>query len=197
MEMKPLILHHFSHRHPLQLSEIQENDEIICSGCEHELSSGGAAYICTKPTCHFILHDSCIELPRQIRHKSHPKHPLRLHFCPTYSDGEFTCDACSNSGHAFTYHCTSCKFDLHVECASLPEIDESLENHKHPLFLSFFSNEATGKGDDLMMVCDVCGVLIGKKCWAYVCSICKFSTHLECVGRKGHEVEETEDLIKV
>lgn len=182
MEMKQLIINHFSHRHPLELlDEVQEEDEVICSGCEHGLS--GLAYICTKPGCNFVLHDFCIELPRQIRHRSHPKHPLTLHFLPPYSDGEFSCDACANSGHAFTYHCRTCKFDLHVECASLPEI-EHREDHEHPLSLFFSIPDYNNKGEmGADLFCNVCHFPLAKNCWAYVCSTCiNHGTHLECVG---------------
>ncbi|CAI9764946.1 unnamed protein product [Fraxinus pennsylvanica] len=133
-------VNHFSHRHPLELSEVHEEKEekgAICSGCELEIT-GGSAYTCTKPKCTFILHNACFELPRQVRHKSHPKHPLSLHFSPPYSDREFRCDACGNSGHGFTFHCKTCKFDLHVACASLPEI-EHREDHEHPLSLLYSS----------------------------------------------------------
>ncbi|KAK3004006.1 hypothetical protein RJ639_017893 [Escallonia herrerae] len=122
-------LNHFSHRHPLRLSGVQPEDQTICSGCELDLL--GPAYICTKAGCSFLLHESCMELPRRVRHKSHPIHPLVLLSSPPYSDGEFTCDACGDSGHAFTFHCSTCKFDLHVECASLPETEDS-DDHKHP-----------------------------------------------------------------
>ncbi|KAK2977426.1 hypothetical protein RJ640_022289 [Escallonia rubra] len=127
-------LNHFSHRHPLRLSGVQPEDQTICSGCDLDLV--GPAYICTKAGCSFLLHESCFELPRRVRHKSHPKHPLVLLSSPPYSDGEFTCNACGESGHAFTFHCLTCKFDLHVECASLPETEDS-DDHEHPVKLLY------------------------------------------------------------
>ncbi|KAL3516601.1 hypothetical protein ACH5RR_023503 [Cinchona calisaya] len=189
VEMKQQLISHFSHRHPLQLLEVEDEDEVvICSGCEVEIS--GSAYICTKPSCDFILHDSCVDLPKLVKHKSHPKHTLTLHIFPPYSDGEFSCDACGNSGQAFTYHCTSCKYDLHVECASLPEV-EYCEDREYPLVLSYLfrsqneaEQEAKVKGkavaDDF--VCDVCHRPEAKgSCWAYCCSACNFGAHLDCV----------------
>lgn len=140
----------------------------------------------TRVGCNFILHESCVDLPRQIRHTSHPKHPLTLHFLPPYGDGEFICDGCANFGHAFTYHCPTCKFDLHVECASLPEI-EVREDHQHPLFL-FFSvpnnNNNNNKKEKVAdLFCNVCRLPVGKNWWAYACSTCiNHGTHLECVG---------------
>lgn len=185
METKQLI--HFSHRHPLEHLEVDEEDQVLCSGCEVGIL--GSAYRCTKPSCDFILHDSCTDLPRQVKHKSHPKHPLLLDFFPPYSDGEFTCNACGNSGHAFTYHCASCKYDLHVECASLPET-EVREDHQHPLVLvySFQSNKAVegkaeGKAVVENFVCYVCDGPIEMDSWAYCCSDCNnYDAHLECVS---------------
>ncbi|KAL0425550.1 UNVERIFIED_CONTAM: hypothetical protein Sradi_1089800 [Sesamum radiatum] len=72
---------HFSHRHPLELSQLHQEDKAVCSGCELDIL--GSAYVCTKPNCTFLLHDFCFDLPRQIRHLSHPKHPLGLSFPPT------------------------------------------------------------------------------------------------------------------
>ncbi|KAK6162869.1 hypothetical protein DH2020_002710 [Rehmannia glutinosa] len=171
---------HFSHRHPLELSQLHQEDKAVCSGCEHDIL--GPAYICTKPNCNFLLHDLCFDLPRRLRHRSHSNHPLLLRFSPPYSDGEYTCDACGESGHGFTYHCDACKFDLHVECASLPET-ESREDHGHPLILLW---DFPGKIDGADFVCYVCDEPVGKGCWMYSCLGCKFGTHLECVGNIHH-----------
>lgn len=185
-EMKQLS--HFSHRHPLHLIELKEKDQLLCSGCEVEIL--GSAYICIKANCDFILHDSCIDLPRQVKHGSHPNHPLILQFFPPYSNGEFTCNACGNSGHAFTYHCMACKYDLHIECASLPET-EIRDDHEHPLTLvySFGSNKVDGKAEEKgkaveeIFFCCFCGGPIDKGCWAYFCSYCNnFGAHLDCAS---------------
>ncbi|XP_027154579.1 uncharacterized protein LOC113754375 [Coffea eugenioides] len=194
-EMKLQVINHFSHRHPLELVEVEEEDDQvnICSGCEVHIL--GSAYNCTKPSCDFILHDSCIDLPRKVKHNSHPKHPLILHFFPPYGDGEFTCNACGNPGHGFTYHCMSCKYDLHVECASLPEV-EYREDHEHPFVLSYsfrLQNKAEGKGKGKRKAvakeaelkdfeCYVCHGPVEKGCWAYCCSSCYYCVHLECVN---------------
>ncbi|KAM3323323.1 hypothetical protein P3S67_004474 [Capsicum chacoense] len=192
MESPPIEeLSHFSHRHPLiKVSDIlDEEDQVICSGCEHDLL-GGSAYTCTKMNCNFILHDSCFDLPRQIKHKSHPKHTLSLHFKPPYYDGEYTCDACGNSGHAFTFHCEKCKFDLHVECACLPEIEER-EDHQHPLTLCYnSSNLFLGKEVEVDVLCYVCKKGVGKTCWFYCCLACKCGAHLDCVSTQEIQVLE-------
>ena len=65
---------HFTHGHPLTLTEIKDEDEISCSACGRCCS--GPAYDCSK--CSFILDKSCFELPREIQHNFHPNHPLTL-----------------------------------------------------------------------------------------------------------------------
>ncbi|KAH6826984.1 hypothetical protein C2S53_016127 [Perilla frutescens var. hirtella] len=170
-EKQQININHFSHRHQLEASEIHEEEKGVCSGCEHDIV--GPAYLCSKPSCTFLLHDLCFDLPRRIRHHCHANHPLHLLSSPPYSDGEFTCDACRRSGHGFTYHCDTCKFDLHVECASLPEI-ENRKDHEHPLILM--------DGQDF--VCYVCNEeSVGKDCWMYCCLACRCGLHLGCAEK--------------
>ncbi|KAL0844884.1 hypothetical protein Bca101_018130 [Brassica carinata] len=45
---------HPSHKHPLHIFKAQEEDEIICSGCELEIT--GEAFKCTKSDCDYFLH---------------------------------------------------------------------------------------------------------------------------------------------
>ncbi|KAL3622421.1 hypothetical protein CASFOL_033832 [Castilleja foliolosa] len=165
---------HFSHRHPLSLELSHTN--AACSGCEHEIS--GSAYVCTKPECGFLLHDLCFDLPRRILHGSHPSHPLFLLHSPPYTDNkESTCNACSDLVHAFTYHCETCRFDLHVECASLPEF-EIRRDHMHPLLLLW---DAPDTADDSTSVCYVCNDDMEKGYWRYSCLACNCGVHLECI----------------
>ncbi|XP_057497444.1 protein VACUOLELESS GAMETOPHYTES-like [Actinidia eriantha] len=139
-------LSHCSHRQPLHVSEVQEKDNIICSGCELDLF--GPAYTCTKPTCDFVLHNSCLDLPQRIRHRSHPKHPLSLLSSSPYNNSEFTCDACGDSGYGFTFHCSTYNFNLHVGCASLPETKEGSRSYAYSL-LFLPRGRSTGVNLDL------------------------------------------------
>ncbi|XP_059654313.1 uncharacterized protein LOC132301037 [Cornus florida] len=182
---------HFSHQHGLQLSEIQEKDGIVCSGCEQDLS--GSAYNCAKSNCNFYLHKSCFELPKQIQHKSHLEHPLILLSSPAYEDGDFTCNACFQNGTAFTYNCSTCKFDLHVGCSSLHETVKR-EDHEHPLTLMYSSPHKKVNEDEneVIFVCDVCRCTVDEHCWAYCCNLCDFGTHLHCVTAEISQEEEAE-----
>ncbi|KAI5647702.1 hypothetical protein M9H77_33707 [Catharanthus roseus] len=179
---------HFSHPHPLHLQEIKDNSTTTpaktCSGCEDDLS--GEIYTCTKSKyCNFNLHKSCFDLPREIRHKSHLEHNLILHAKSTgkYTNGEFACNACLKMGSAFVYNCSTCDFDLHIECASLPDSIKR-PDHKHPLMLFYSSPDLENetKENEVIFVCDVCGNEVDNKAWTYYCHECEFGTHLECVG---------------
>ncbi|GFQ07693.1 hypothetical protein PHJA_002913400 [Phtheirospermum japonicum] len=168
---------HFSHRHPLELSQQKDDTNAVCSGCHHEIS--GPAYVCTKPKCGFLLHDLCFDLPRRLRHGSHPNHPLFLLHSPPYTDKESTCNACGDLVHAFTYHCETCGFDLHVECASLPEF-EIRRDHMHPLVLLWDAPDKAAGADE--SVCYVCDETVEKGCWMYSCLACNCGAHLECTA---------------
>ncbi|CDY30469.1 BnaA04g25700D [Brassica napus] len=82
---------HPSHNHPLRLFKSQEEDEIICSGCELDLIGQAFKY-----------------------------HPLTLLHSPPYGHS-YTCDACGQYGSGFTYNCSECQYDVHVGCAFIPE----------------------------------------------------------------------------
>lgn len=172
---------HFSHSDPLLICRVQEQDSTICSCCEQDIVAG-LAYSCAKLNCNFYLHKSCFDLPCDIRHKSHPKHPLKLLPCSPYKNGEFTCNACYGNGKGFTYHCLVCKYDLHVDCASLPETVKR-EDHKHPLRILYMSPiiYLNIQQEGMTFSCDVCKENIHDSCWVYYCQECDFGTHLGCV----------------
>ncbi|KAJ4961728.1 hypothetical protein NE237_021638 [Protea cynaroides] len=113
-------IQHFSHPHPLELSNLQQQRPTSklppCAACKQE--SSGIFYICK--TCNFILHHSCSTKPQLINHPSDPNHPLTLLPFPAYPDGTFTCDACGLQDNGFCYHCRACCLDLHIHCVSLP-----------------------------------------------------------------------------
>ncbi|KAK3004004.1 hypothetical protein RJ639_017891 [Escallonia herrerae] len=179
---QPAPPNHFSHHHPLHLLKLQEGDSKVCSGCEEDIV--GSAYSCTESQCTHFLHKSCFELSRQIQHESHPEHTLVLLSSPPYKEeGEFTCNACYRIGKAFAYHCSTCNYDLHVNCVPLPKTVQR-EDHEHPLSLLYSSPlKKTEKGDeDLSFFCDVCHTSINEICWLYYCEKCNYGTHSDCVN---------------
>lgn len=177
---------HPSHNHPLRVFKAQNEDEIICSGCELDLT--GQAFKCTKD-CDYFLHKSCFDLPRKINHKSHPDHPITLFYSPPYDHQSYECDACGEYGSGFTYNCSVCKYDVHVGCAFIPETVDR-EDHKHPLTLLYKIPCEDGK----MYVCDVCEEEVSENLWTYYCKECDYGTHVHsCALDEDYEKEEEEN----
>nr|GEY12687.1 hypothetical protein [Tanacetum cinerariifolium] len=180
-ELKDKGITHFSHPHKLSKVDIQEDEdeenEVTCSGCEDTLV--GKGYSCVEPKCDFHLHETCFNLKRVIQHKSHPEHPLTLLPVAPYNNknGEFTCNACFSDGTGFTYNCSVCTFDLHIQCVSLPETVKR-SDHEHVLKL-FYSCPV--KNEDDTISCDVCHGGVQKDRWVYYCESCDYGTHLGCV----------------
>ncbi|CAL1379698.1 unnamed protein product [Linum trigynum] len=189
---------HFSHSHPLRPVEVKEEEELICSGCELDLS--GSAYRCRKSSSccdDFYLHRSCFELPKVLQlpmdHVSGHQHPMLLLDTPPKEDDDdeypkFVCNACGDYGTGFTYRCssTSCQsFNLHVTCAFLPNTIKHVD-HQHPLSLFSSSTSLDIKGisssssSSSIFTCDVCRKQVPQNCWIYYCSECDYGTDLAC-----------------
>ncbi|CAA7032013.1 unnamed protein product [Microthlaspi erraticum] len=165
---------HPSHIHPLRAFKAQDEDEIICSGCELDLTA--QSFKCTKKDCDYFLHKSCFDLPCEINHKSHPDHSLTLLHSPSYSHQSYECDACGEYGSSFNYNCSECKYDVHVGCALIPETVER-EDHKHPLAL-LYNTPRKGREDGEMYVCNVCEEDMSENLWVYYCKECDYGTHV-------------------
>ncbi|KAK1401300.1 hypothetical protein POM88_000905 [Heracleum sosnowskyi] len=172
---------HFTHGHAMYLSEVREKQMKICSGCDENIT--GLAYVCKDNQCDFNLHKSCFDLPQEIRHNSHPKHPLRLIISPDQNNG-YTCNGCHKKGFSFTYNCRICNFDLHTDCASLPKTVKR-KDHEHPLTLYY---EMNGE-----FRCDACQET-SEGCWRYRCRKCDFDTHPYCVTSTAKPVISNPEL---
>ncbi|KAK9275454.1 hypothetical protein L1049_022721 [Liquidambar formosana] len=168
-------IEHFSHEHPLTLSdEWKNNPEIFwphCEACWHALSDPTTTptYGCTQ--CKYFIHKSCAELPRQIQyHPLHPLHPLTLYPSNPYESTICRCHACLHTTDGFAFHCAACKFDLDVDCAFLvPTV--KYEGHSHLLALVEKMHHPNRK-------CKACYSL----CDAFIlrCVMCDINFHLRC-----------------
>ncbi|KAA8520297.1 hypothetical protein F0562_014553 [Nyssa sinensis] len=175
-----LSINHFSHPHPLQLSNLQPQQTLnlaSCSGCK--LSVAGWIYICTS--CNYILHIKCSQMPQQITHPFDQNHVLSLLPNPIYPDGLFNCDACKKNDNGFSYHCKDCNIDLHITCASMP-LMLTHQSHHHQLDLTFsppYHNKSFS--------CDICRN-VGFNHWLYRCNLCGFDAHLNCAATKPNQI---------
>ncbi|CAD5164148.1 unnamed protein product, partial [Musa acuminata subsp. malaccensis] len=108
-------------------------------------------------------------------HPAHPSHPLTLHLSPAYSTGAFLCNACSQNGAAFCFHCARCQFDRHLPCDGLAE-KLSRPSHPHPVTL-VHQDPTSGRG----YLCDLCrGAFDASSQWLYSCRACDFGGHISC-----------------
>ncbi|KAI5647701.1 hypothetical protein M9H77_33706 [Catharanthus roseus] len=162
-------MYHFSHPHELQLLQARPpiHEKLNCNACEKQILEP-YYHGCLK--CQYWLHNNCLNFPRSIQHPSHPSHPLTLLQNPTYSSRSFLCNACASVGNNFTLSCAHCEFDLHLNCASLPNSLLVDELHPHRLNLTF---------NIPVFICDVCHFVMNNQ-WLYYCQGCHFGTHLEC-----------------
>ncbi|WOG95681.1 hypothetical protein DCAR_0415008 [Daucus carota subsp. sativus] len=195
--IKPRGLKHFSHSHPLYPSEFEDEDPLFCSACEEEII--GTAYRCSKSKCDYHLHKKCFELPREIRHKSHVEHPLTLLASPVNKETEkFTCNACFGVGSGFTYNCSTCDYDLHVSCSSLPETVKS-DHHDHELSLMYSSpvtENEKAEQPGITFSCKVCENVVPESYWLYYCADCKYGIHLGCLNEKDkYEGKSLEEVV--
>nr|GMD71779.1 uncharacterized LOC107803974 [Ipomoea batatas] len=168
---------HFSHPHPLELiitpSPSSSLSSHSCSACKLQLLSGSPIYACK--TCNFSLHSDCFNLHKEITHPFHSHHVFTLLPQTPYPSGRFSCDACGEQSDGFSYRCSPCGLDLHVQCAVLP-LSVTHRSHHHPLQIIFPSVHSRMD----VFSCDVCKSLGQGKFWKYRCDSCDFDAHLNC-----------------
>lgn len=174
---------HFSHyQHPLHLKSVSLGD--VCDGCEEKLFSW--AYRCTL--CNYDLCALCVRAPRFVLHKSHP-HVLVLSRVSEFS-GACQCDGCGMpASSGMVYRCTSCNFDLHQSCVTLPLKPIHPKHRNHPLTLLFHPENAWSSSSSY--TCDDCGR--EGRGWVYNCSLCRFNLHPAC-AKIAHEVPRAANM---
>ncbi|XP_028122544.1 uncharacterized protein LOC114319692 [Camellia sinensis] len=158
----------FTHSHPLILCHNKQQFPIPCCACN--LPLGDSVYLC--PTCHILIHESCAQMPREIKHPLHPPHPLNLvDDRPSFE----TCEGCLSHIHSdFAYVCSHCEFNLDVRCAFSKPTTMMSKIHHHPL--AFF-NETPRLMEKL--ICNACD----KPCYnpCFRCAWCELNLHVHCI----------------
>ncbi|KAG2333472.1 hypothetical protein Bca52824_004652 [Brassica carinata] len=146
---------HFSHGHhhlKLEISRVYDEDK-YCQACVLPIYEGNY-YSCVDDNCDFILHETCANAPRKIRHPLNAL-PLTLKVVTNeYDDnrGFFWCSACKRKSNGFVYEeesTATTRFMLDVRCASVSE-PFKYEGHDHPLFLALTPDE------EEMATCHIC-----------------------------------------
>ncbi|GLT50177.1 hypothetical protein SLA2020_236830 [Shorea laevis] len=162
-------LKHFSHQHSLFFIQNHYIEPLYqsCFACEEPIS--GPIYFCFD--CNFFLHKKCFDLPLEIKHPSHYKHPLTLLANPPPHHEKCCCWLCSKPCKGFVYYCSPCEFGIKAKYAFSDDVIKS-KNHEHPFTLLL---------RPISFICDACGS-DGEYCIPYVCTACNLAVHRECIS---------------
>ncbi|KAG7635656.1 putative chromatin regulator PHD family [Arabidopsis thaliana] len=145
--------------------EAEEGDE--CYSCSIQ-TIGTDYYFCA--TCDKRFHKECVECPLEISYPTHTKHSLQLFYSKYRFDH---CIYCRKRATYMIYFCALCDSYMHVLCAQskIPFFIDQPKRHNHTLTL--FPRQAS-------LTCNICG-LINKLHFTYVCPICDFVAHSDCI----------------
>ncbi|AEC08126.1 Cysteine/Histidine-rich C1 domain family protein [Arabidopsis thaliana] len=194
------------HEHTLAL--FLRKTSLTCNACGLSHSSC-PLYMC--PPCDFVIHKSCISLPRLIRIS---RHFHRIAYTPSFDEGDWSCSVCRKKidNDYGGYVCTKgCSYAAHSKCATQSNVwdgielegePEDIEEEVLPPFLEIsdgiiqhFSHqqhhmkldENTGRDYDENKECEACirPIYFGN---FYSCLECDFILHEECanLSRKIH-----------
>ncbi|XP_007019808.2 PREDICTED: uncharacterized protein LOC18592841 [Theobroma cacao] len=153
-------LKYVTHEHPLTFIE-NPTDELKrahCCWCQKPLVD--SLYVCLD--CRFYLHKKCAQLPAQLHHPCHRKHPLYL------EDARLDCKTCQKKHWSLFYRCLPCEFAIDIECV-LSRLRPVIE-HDHS-FTQFLTDE---------FICDACGT--EGNYVSYICSTCHIMIHKNCIS---------------
>ncbi|KAL8260994.1 hypothetical protein R6Q59_025043, partial [Mikania micrantha] len=95
--------------------------KLLCTGCTRPITQMPFFKCSTSNECHFVLHDWCSRLPKELtNHVSHSHHTLHLFDFP--STFGFGCSICRLPCNGFSYRCISCHdYIIDVNCAFIPK----------------------------------------------------------------------------
>lgn len=127
--------------------------------------------------CNFDLDIKCASLPTTIRHEAQ-----ELNLVDDKCDE--WCGSCreffANSNNKFC--CEDCKFNLHIECASLPQTFRHRYD-QHPLILKYTPFGI--KPEEYY--CEICEEEMNTKLWFYYCADCNYAFHSKCLCTAADE----------
>ncbi|XP_073018571.1 uncharacterized protein [Primulina eburnea] len=121
----------------------------------------------------------CAFSPIIIKHDSHDQHPLILLH---YRVPRTHISCCGQMKSWFSYHCSLCKWAIHIDCARLPKT-VTHKFDKHPLTLTYASSNSQHHSNDHL--CEFCEEDIDPKYWFYHCTECDQSFHVDCIPSTG------------
>ncbi|KAK6288941.1 hypothetical protein POUND7_000482 [Theobroma cacao] len=168
---------HFSHEHMLVFTNCRPYfKKFQCNGCN--LPIVGAAFCCLA--CSYILHESCLALPKQMKFQFHPEHPLVAKLTQFFEIFN-RCHACG-TGFRWTnirYSCSECSLDLHFSCANSLKRPLKHKSHIHNLYYFGTESQKLFENENISFSCNTCSkTCVGP---SYRCLECAINFHLECI----------------
>lgn len=116
------------HEHTLAL--FPSKASLPCNLCSLNHSSC-PFYIC--PPCDFVVHQSCIKLPRIIRIS---RHHHRISFTPCFDQGDCFCGVCrrkiNNDFGGYSCIKDGCSYAAHSKCATRSNVWDGIELEGEP-----------------------------------------------------------------
>ncbi|KAK9909975.1 hypothetical protein M0R45_033953 [Rubus argutus] len=109
---------HFSHPHPLKISNHPSHVASLCAGCKLICAGSGSIYTCNRCITSCTRHArKCLS---RITHPFDQSHVLTLLPTQHTQVGSSHVMRVGKDGSGFSYHCGPCDVDLHMNCASMP-----------------------------------------------------------------------------
>ncbi|TYJ45104.1 hypothetical protein E1A91_A02G032500v1, partial [Gossypium mustelinum] len=178
--LQPSIAENFPnslHPHPLFFIQNHNNEvESDCFGCQKPLS--GPFYHCSDCTPRLNLHAECAELPLEINHPYHRKHPLTLLLQPPSHPQKCGCSLCRIQWSGFVYSCSLCNFELSLaDFFSRPPLTDASHEHQWMPISRKISRK-------MSFICDFCGTA-GEHS-PYFCATCNLLVHKNCISLPRH-----------
>ncbi|KAJ0570256.1 putative chromatin regulator PHD family [Helianthus annuus] len=137
--------------------------------------SNGFAYGCVQ--CDYYVDINCAFIPDVITHDAHPDHLLRRFKCPLADITDMYCRACKDTlNELWSFHCPTCDFYVHIECALFIPRTIRHKYDKHPLLLRY--NPVENLSGEYF--CEICEDAFDPELWFYHCGICASSMHTAC-----------------
>ncbi|TYJ01983.1 hypothetical protein E1A91_A13G193200v1 [Gossypium mustelinum] len=162
----------FNKAHQLSFFNIKAIfDEYYCSFCKRYVK--GPAYSCSD--CEYLLHESCLGFPREMKLQFHPLHP----FHSLLDNSVKICHVCKREiWYDICYSCVQCDLHLHAFCAkSLKRVLKST-SHIHNLYY-FEPNIEAERLQYEMQNCGKCRKLLRSNPLCF-CMECDTKLHVEC-----------------
>ncbi|CAA7055241.1 unnamed protein product [Microthlaspi erraticum] len=205
-----------AHEHPLSLMPINS----ISFTCEACGDGNAGSYPCVCLQCWFIVHESCLDLPRVIRIN---RHDHRISHVDILTPEEWICGVChmSINNKYGAYSCLICPYSVHSKCAIKDDVwdgrelegrhdedtedktedvapfievtdDKAIKHFSHEHTLNLFYQDVLLRDENQR--CNACTLPVYIYGTCYMCMHCDFILHETCANlprTKRHELHNS------